>query len=87
MGVVAFRLGEQSDPRDEAERATEVLEPELPEQAAGTPLPARDLASETGGLRLGERWRPRRVFLAVVVDKLGNGRNRTSGRPIRTAPG
>ena len=74
MGVVALRLGQQCDPRDEAERVTEVLKPEFPGQAAGIPLPARDLASETGGLRLGERWRPRRVLLAVFVDKLGDGR-------------
>jgi hypothetical protein len=53
LGVVAFRLGQQCDPRDEAEGATEVLKPELPGQAAGIPLPARDLASEAGGLRLG----------------------------------
>ena len=72
--MVAFRLGQQCDPRDEAERATEVLKPELPGQAAGIPLPVRDLASEARGLRLGERWRPRRVLLTVVVDKLGNGR-------------
>jgi hypothetical protein len=72
--VVAFRLGQQRDPRDEAERAAEVLKPELSGQAAGVALPARDLASEPGDRCLWERWRPRRVLLAVLVDKLGNGR-------------
>jgi hypothetical protein len=83
--VVAFRLGQQRDPRDEAERAAEVLKPELPGQAAGVALPARDLASEPGDLRLGERWRPGRVLLAVLVDKLGNGRTvlvKPRGGPI-----
>ena len=74
MRVVTFRLGQQRDPRDEAERAAEVLKPELAGQATGVALPARDLASEPGDLRLLERWRPRRVLLAVLVDKLGNGR-------------
>jgi hypothetical protein len=66
--MVAFRLGQQRNPRDEAERATEVVKPELPGQAAGAvALPARDLASEPGDLRLRERWRPRRVLPAVLV--------------------
>ena len=73
MRVVTFRLSQQRDPRDEAERAAEVLKPELAGQAAGVALPARDLASEPGDLRLWERWRPRRVLLAVLVDKLANG--------------
>jgi len=72
--VVAFRLSQQCDPRDEAERATEVLKPELPGQTARIPPPGRDLDSEAGDLRLGERWRPRRVLVAVVVEKLDNGR-------------
>lgn len=73
--VVALRLGQQRNPRNEAERAAEVVKPELPGQAAGAlPLPARDLAGEPGDLRLRERWRPRRVLLAMLVDKLGNGR-------------
>jgi hypothetical protein len=72
--VVAFRLGQQRDPRHEAERAAEVLKRELPGQAADVALPARELASEPGDLRLWERWRPPRVLLAVFVEKLGNGR-------------
>jgi hypothetical protein len=49
--VVAFRRGQQRDPRDEAERASEVVESELAGQATGTvALPARDLASEAGDL-------------------------------------
>jgi hypothetical protein len=72
--VVTFRLGQQRDPRDEAERAAEVLKPELAGQATGVVLPARDLAGKPRDLRLWERWRPRRVLLAVLVDKLGNGR-------------
>ena len=71
--MVAFRLGQQRDPRDESERAAEVLKPELSGQAAGVALPARDLASEPGDLCLWKRWRPRRVLLAVLVDKLANG--------------
>jgi hypothetical protein len=71
--VVTFRLGQQRDPRDETERAAEVVKPELAGQATGVALPARDLAGEPGDLRLWERWRPRRVLLAVLVDKLGNG--------------
>ena len=72
--MVAFGLGQQRDPHDEAERAAEVLKRELPGQAAGTvALPARDLASEPGNLRLREWRRPGRVLLAVLVDKLGNG--------------
>jgi hypothetical protein len=79
--VVAFRFGQQCDPRDEAERAAEVVEWELPAQAAAAiALPRRDLASEPGDLRLWERWRPRRVFLAVLVDKLGNGRTVPNAR-------
>ena len=73
MRVVTFRLGQQRHPRDEAECAAEVLKPELAGQAAGVALPVRDLASELGDLRLWERWRPRRVLLAVFIDKLGNG--------------
>jgi hypothetical protein len=72
---MAFRRGQQRDPRDEAERAAEVVEWELAGQAAGAvALPARNLASESADLRLRERWRPRRVLLTVLVDKLGNGR-------------
>ena len=56
------------------ERAAKVLKRELPGQAAGVALPARDLASKPGDLRLWERRRPRRVLLAVLVDKLRNGR-------------
>jgi hypothetical protein len=75
MGVVAFRLGQQRDPHYKAERAAEVLKRELPAQAAAAvPLPARDLASEPGDLRPRERWRPRGILPAVLVDKLGNGR-------------
>lgn len=75
MGVVAFRLGQQRDPHYKAERAAEVVERELPaEAAAAVAVPSRDLASEPGDLRLRERWRPRRILLAVLVDKLGNGR-------------
>jgi hypothetical protein len=49
--VVAFRRGQQRDPRDEAERASEVVESELAGQATGTvALPARDLASKAGDL-------------------------------------
>jgi hypothetical protein len=77
--MVAFRLGQQRDPRDEPERTTEVVERELAGQGAGpVALPARDRATEPGGLRLRERWRSKRVFPAVVVeklvDKLGDGR-------------
>jgi hypothetical protein len=72
--VVPFRLSQQRDLRDQAERSAEVLKRELPGQAAGVALPARDLASKPGDLRLWERRRPRRVLLAVLVDKLGNGR-------------
>lgn len=72
--VVAFRLGQQRDPRDEAERTAEVLKRELPAQAAGVALPARDLAGELGDFRLWERWRPRRVLLAVLVHQVGNAR-------------
>jgi hypothetical protein len=51
--VVAFRLRQQRDSRDEPERAAEVLERELAGQAAGAvALPTRDLASELGDLRL-----------------------------------
>jgi len=81
--VVAFRLGQQRDPRNEAERAAKVLKRELPGQAAGVALPARDLASKPGDLRLWERWRPRRVLLAVLVDKLGNGRTVLAKGPNR----
>jgi hypothetical protein len=73
--VVALRLGEQRNPRDEAERAAEVVKPELTSQAAvAVALPVRDLAGEPGDLRLRERWGPRRVLLAVLVEKRGNGR-------------
>jgi hypothetical protein len=78
--VVTFRRGQQRDPRDETERAAEVVEWELAGQPAGAiALPARRLASESGDLRLWERWRPRRVLLTVLVDKLGNEPNRTIG--------
>jgi hypothetical protein len=51
--VVAFRLRQQRDPHDESERATEVFERELAgKAAAAVALPARDLASEPGDLRL-----------------------------------
>ena len=67
--MVAFRLSQQRDPNYEAKRAAEVVKPELPAQAAAAvALPSRDLASEPGDLRLRERWRPRRVLLAVLVD-------------------
>jgi hypothetical protein len=72
--VVPFRLGQQRDLRDQAERGAEALKLELPGQAPGPALPARDLARKLGDLRLWERWRPRGVLLAVLVDKLGNGR-------------
>jgi len=79
---MALRLGQQRDPRDEAERAAEVVKPELPGQGAvAVALPVRDLAGEPGDLRLRERWRPRRILLAVVVEKLGNGRT------VLTRPG
>jgi hypothetical protein len=73
--MVAFRLGQQRDPHDEFERSAEVVERELAGQVAGgIALPARNLGIEPGDLRLWERWRPRRVLLAVLVDKLGDGR-------------
>jgi hypothetical protein len=73
--VVAFRLRQQRDTHDESERAAEVVERKLAGQAAGAvALPARDLSTEPSDLCLWERWRPGRVLLAVVVDKLGNGR-------------
>ena len=51
--MVAFGLGQQCNPRDEPERATEVVELELPGQvAAAVALPARDLATELGDLLL-----------------------------------
>jgi hypothetical protein len=79
--VVAFRLGQQRDPRYESERAAEVVECELPAQAGtAVALPPRDLASEPGDLRLWEGRRPRRVLLAVLVDKLGNGRTVANAR-------
>ena len=71
--VVPFRLSQQRDLRDQAERSAEVLKRELPGQAAGVALPARDLASKPGDLRFWQRRRPRRVLLAVLVDKLANG--------------
>jgi hypothetical protein len=71
--VVAFCLGQQRDPHNEAERAAEILKRELPGQDTGTvALPARDLLSEPGTLRLRQWGRPRRVLLAVLVDQLGN---------------
>jgi hypothetical protein len=72
--VVAFLLGQQRHSDDETERAAEVIKPELPGQDVGTvTLPARDLPSEPGTLRLREWRRPRRVLLAVLIDQLGNG--------------
>jgi hypothetical protein len=67
--VVAFCLGQQRDPHNEAERAAEILKRELAGQDTGTvALPARDLPSEPGTLRLRQWRRPRRVLLAVLVD-------------------
>jgi hypothetical protein len=52
-GVVALRLRQQRDSRDESERAAKVLERKLAGQAAGVvALPTRDVASELGDLRL-----------------------------------
>jgi hypothetical protein len=81
--VVAFRLGQQGDPDDESESAAEVVERELPSQGAGAvALPARDFVNQPGDLRLWKWWRPRRVLLGVVLDKLGYGRTvPMSGRP------
>ena len=81
--MVAFRLGEQRDPHDESERPAEVVKRELAGQAASAvALPVRDLANEPGDLRLWERWGPGRVLLAVVVDKLGNGRTVLVNSPL-----
>ena len=71
---MAFRLGQQRNSRDQAERPAEVLKRELPGQAIGAAHPSRDLGGEPSDLRLWERRRPRRVLLAVFVEKLGNVR-------------
>ena len=73
-GLSSYLMGHWKEAAEYCERAAEVLKRELPGQAAGVALPARDLASKPGDLRLWERWRPLRVLLAVLVDKLGNGR-------------
>jgi hypothetical protein len=77
--MVAFRLGQQRDPHDESERTTEVFERQLAGQvAAPVERPAWDRATKPFDLCLWERWSSRRVFAAVVVEKLvdnlGNGR-------------
>jgi hypothetical protein len=73
--MMALGLGQQRDLRDQAEGAAEVVEVKLPAEAAvAVVLPAGNLAGELGDLGLRQRWRPRRVLPAVLVDQLGNGR-------------
>ena len=54
--VVTFGLGEQRDPRDEAERLAEIVKSELAgDAAAAVSNPGWDLAGEPGELGLRER--------------------------------
>jgi hypothetical protein len=72
---MALRLGQQRNLRNQAEGAAKVVEPELAGQGAvAVALPVRDLGGQPGDLCLRERRRPRRILLAVLVEKLGNGR-------------
>jgi len=73
--VVPFGLGQQRDPRDETERAPEIIESELPGQAAvAISHPVRDVGCKPVGLGLRQRGCPRRVLVSVIVEKLGDRR-------------
>jgi rhodanese-related sulfurtransferase len=77
--MMAFRLGQQRDPYDESEGANEVVERELTGQVTGSvEIPGRHCGTKPGDLGLWERWRSRRVFPAVILEKLveylGDGR-------------
>lgn len=72
--MVALRLGQERDPRDQPECADEVVEGELAGQvAAAVPLPTRDLAEELGDLLLRKGRCPGRVLPAMLVDQLRDG--------------